>query len=170
MKGLCINASGLTVLEAGQEYFVFPGSSNTFYVSKFNNEKAHFGAFQRYRFEVIDDQENILQLEISESKEPIEEKFDQLVQMDLFEFLGDDQSEDIKGIAVTIPEDVISPLDCKNSPKSKAFKKVQHRWSVYVKSVQDYHKCSWFEASKKLLKHKKEGSFFQVTWDPKTNI
>ncbi|SFM28795.1 hypothetical protein SAMN04487943_11236 [Gracilibacillus orientalis] len=165
MKGLCINASGLTVLKAGQEYFVFPGGSNTFYVSKFNNEKAHFGAFQRNRFEVIDDQEKIEQPEILE-----EEKFDQLVQMDLFEFLEDDEEKLDPGIEIIIPDDIISPLECKNSPKSKAFKRVQHRWSVYVKSVQDYHKCSWFEASKKLLKHKKEGSPIQVTWDPETNI
>jgi len=53
-----------------------------------------------------------------------------------------------------IPDDVISPLETNKSVKSKEFKKVQERWSKYVKSVQSTFNCSWFEARKILIEHR----------------
>ncbi|MEF2293115.1 hypothetical protein V2W34_14030 [Virgibacillus dokdonensis] len=57
--------------------------------------------------------------------------------------------------AVVIPEDVISPLESSKSVKSKEFKKQQMRWREWVMAVQATHNCSWFEARKLLLVHRK---------------
>ncbi|GGB41507.1 hypothetical protein GCM10011409_18790 [Lentibacillus populi] len=55
---------------------------------------------------------------------------------------------------MVIPADVISPLESNKSVKSRDFKKQQRRWSKYVKSVQDSHHCSWFDARKLLIEHR----------------
>lgn len=51
MKGLCVDPGGTTTLKEGIEYFIFPNGSNHFYVSKFDNPKAHFGCYQKELFQ-----------------------------------------------------------------------------------------------------------------------
>jgi hypothetical protein len=55
---------------------------------------------------------------------------------------------------IIIPKDVISPLESSKGPKTKAFKKEQQQWAKYVKAVQDYHDCSWFDARKLVISHR----------------
>jgi hypothetical protein len=68
-------------------------------------------------------------------------------QLNLFE---DDSQE------ITIPSDVISPLESTDSPKSKKFKRQQKRWAEYVRPIQDYHNCNWNDARNLLIKHRHE--------------
>lgn len=57
---------------------------------------------------------------------------------------------------VIIPGDLVSPLESKSGLKSKKFRKEQKRWAEFVRAIQGYHKCSWFEARELLIKHRDE--------------
>lgn len=46
-----------TVLEKGKKYFLFPGGSNNYYVSKFPNANAHTGCFHKSLFQIVQEDE-----------------------------------------------------------------------------------------------------------------
>ena len=53
MKGKCLT-SHITPLERGREYFLFPLGDSHYYVSKFDNQNAHCGVYQKEHFEVTE--------------------------------------------------------------------------------------------------------------------
>lgn len=148
MKGECIDSGNLKVLEEGKIYYLFPNGSGTFYASKFNNEKAHCGSFNQERFNIIEE------IKEEPQKEETSSKLDQYEQLSLFEMETDGQSTDNTGHSILIPQDVVSPLECKHGLKTKAFRKEQSRFSSYVKSIQDHHKIDWFKARKLFFQHR----------------
>ncbi|MFC4403299.1 hypothetical protein [Gracilibacillus xinjiangensis] len=164
MRAICKDATNSTVLQEGMQYFVFPHGPDAFYVSKFNSEESHTGAYQRDRFEVVEEVEKIQEKDIA-ARDNSKKTF-HWEQMDLFDFLPDDLEENQQVIKIIIPEDIIHPLDCIHSLKSKAFRNVQLRWSSYVRAIQDYHDCSWFEATDKLLEHQKSKLPIVMARDP----
>lgn len=55
MRAVCIDAGDSAVLQVGETYHVFFNGSSHLYVSKFDNEKAHFGCFQVTQFGILAD-------------------------------------------------------------------------------------------------------------------
>ncbi|MFS0749540.1 hypothetical protein [Oceanobacillus sp. 1P07AA] len=143
MEAVCIDATNSNVLQEGVHYFVFPHGETSFYVSKLNKKSSHTGSYSKDRFKVVEVQQEI----------PEPEKVEEYVQMDLFEIILDDV-EKPQTEMVIISKELLSPLECNKSMKSKAFKDVQQEWSKQVKAIQDFYKCSWFEAREMLIQHR----------------
>ncbi|MFD2924195.1 hypothetical protein [Halobacillus naozhouensis] len=143
MKALCLDSSGTTTLDQGRDYYVFPGGPGAYYVSKVERQTAHMGCYQADRFEVVEDQ-----VDITKSKAPptIEEDYEQL------SLFGEPEFKSFK--KEIIPKNVLCPLECDKSPRSKAFKEVQRVWKAYVNAVEKSHNCSFFEARKLVFKHR----------------
>lgn len=73
-------------------------------------------------------------------------------QMDIFDFLSEeDEQEAPTGIVITIPEDVISPLECTKGLRTKEFRNVQLRWKKYVDALYEQEGGSWIEVREKLV-------------------
>jgi hypothetical protein len=53
LQGICVDTGETTVLEKGKKYFLFPGGSNNYYVSKFPNANAHTGCFRKSLFQIV---------------------------------------------------------------------------------------------------------------------
>ncbi|MGE7114689.1 hypothetical protein [Lysinibacillus sp. NPDC047702] len=53
-KGKCVNAGVCTNLKVGEEYFLFPHGGLAYNVSRFHHPGAHFGTYQKSRFELVD--------------------------------------------------------------------------------------------------------------------
>ncbi|MGE7115015.1 hypothetical protein [Lysinibacillus sp. NPDC047702] len=53
-KGICVDAGACTNLKAGEEYFLFPHGGLAYNVSRFPHPGAHFGTYQKSRFELVD--------------------------------------------------------------------------------------------------------------------
>lgn len=68
------------------------------------------------------------------------------MQMELF--------DDMEMEEVTIPKDVVSPIESKRRIGSKQFELERERFIGYVKAIQDYHKCSWIVARELFFKHR----------------
>ncbi|MFA1820571.1 hypothetical protein ACDX78_10370 [Virgibacillus oceani] len=161
MEAICIDATNSDVLKEGDQYFVFPHGISSFYISKFDNVKSHTGAFQRGRFELIKKQEIIDETEAEQIVQ--EEKFDDYTQMEIFEFLNEGYGD--TGIEIVIPENVLSPLENTAGLKTKKFREDQQRWRKYVKAVEEYHRCSFFEARELVFKHRKSQEPIRVLSD-----
>lgn len=61
-----------------------------------------------------------------------------------------------EGEGVLIPDDVISPLESKERLNSEGFNQERDTFVRYVKAIQSYHKCSFFEAREMLLEARNE--------------
>ncbi|MCP3026632.1 hypothetical protein [Halobacillus sp. A5] len=160
MKAICLDAAGSAELVQGNEYFVFPSGGSAYYVSRFDRGGSHFGCFQAGRFELMECQEPNPRMATSETKYESED-YEQLSIFDVMSLEDTEakQESDQNGYLVVkaiIPEDVISPLECKTGPNSKAFKKIKERWSNYVRAIQDYEGCSWFKARDQLIEHRED--------------
>jgi hypothetical protein len=57
LQGVCVDTGETTVLEKGKKYFLFPGGSNNYYVSKFPNANAHTGCFRKSLFQIVQEDE-----------------------------------------------------------------------------------------------------------------
>ena len=57
LQGICVDTGETTVLEKGKKYFLFPGGSNNYYVSKFPNANAHTGCFCESLFQIVQEDE-----------------------------------------------------------------------------------------------------------------
>ena len=57
LQGICVDTGETTVLEKGKKYFLFPGGSNNYYVSKFPNANAHTGCFRKSLFQIVPEDE-----------------------------------------------------------------------------------------------------------------
>jgi hypothetical protein len=57
LQGVCVDTGETTVLEKGKKYFLFPGGSNNYYVSKFPNANAHTGCFHKSLFQIVQEDE-----------------------------------------------------------------------------------------------------------------
>jgi hypothetical protein len=57
LQGICVDTGETTVLEKGKKYFLFPGGSNNYYVSKFPNANAHTGCFRKSLFQIVQEDE-----------------------------------------------------------------------------------------------------------------
>jgi hypothetical protein len=57
LQGICVDTGETTVLEKGKKYFLFPGGSNNYYVSKFPNANAHTGCFRKSLFQIVQEKE-----------------------------------------------------------------------------------------------------------------
>jgi hypothetical protein len=57
LQGVCVDTGETTVLEKGKKYFLFPGGSNNYYVSKFPNANAHTGCFCKSLFQIVQEDE-----------------------------------------------------------------------------------------------------------------
>ncbi|UYL93726.1 hypothetical protein NIIg32_gp61 [Parageobacillus phage vB_PtoS_NIIg3.2] len=57
LQGICVDTGETTVLEKGKKYFLFPGGSNNYYVSKFPNANAHTGCFHKSLFQIVQEDE-----------------------------------------------------------------------------------------------------------------
>ena len=77
MRGICIDNEAADVLQVGAVYYLFDHGPNNFYVSRFDNPNAHFGSYEKRRFELIQDE-----------AEPEELPPDQWTQTTIFDFLG----------------------------------------------------------------------------------
>lgn len=53
-KGKCVDAGVCTNLKVGEEYFLFPHGGLAYNVSRFPHPGAHFGTYQKSRFELVD--------------------------------------------------------------------------------------------------------------------
>ncbi|MGE7113924.1 hypothetical protein [Lysinibacillus sp. NPDC047702] len=53
-KGKCVDAGVCTNLKVGEEYFLFPHGGLAYNVSRFLHPGAHFGTYQKSRFELIE--------------------------------------------------------------------------------------------------------------------
>lgn len=69
------------------------------------------------------------------------------MQLNLF----DDVSSEVE---VIISKDVVSPLETNKGIRTKEFRNIQITFSKYVRAIQEYHQCSWFEARKMLFDHR----------------
>lgn len=58
-KAMCMDASGSLSLEQWKVYYVFAACPKSFYVSKFDNKKAHMGCYDANRFKVQDDPKRV---------------------------------------------------------------------------------------------------------------
>jgi hypothetical protein len=56
-----VDTGETTVLEKGKKYFLFPGGSNNYYVSKFPNANAHTGCFRKSLFQIVQEEESSFQ-------------------------------------------------------------------------------------------------------------
>lgn len=54
MEAVCINRGNADTLEAGKKYFIFKHGPKNVYVSRFNNEGAHFGSYPADLFEPVE--------------------------------------------------------------------------------------------------------------------
>jgi len=54
-KGKCVDAGVCTNLKVGEEYFLFPHGGLAYNVSRFPHPGAHFGTYQKSRFELVVD-------------------------------------------------------------------------------------------------------------------
>jgi hypothetical protein len=50
LRGVCINPERTDLMEKGKTYYLFPNGPDHVYVSRFDNPGAHFGCFERSRF------------------------------------------------------------------------------------------------------------------------
>lgn len=57
MQGRCIDPGAALSLEINRIYYLFDNGTGFYYVSKFNNQKAHFGCYQAAHFQVIHEQQ-----------------------------------------------------------------------------------------------------------------
>jgi hypothetical protein len=57
LQGICVDASLTMVLEEGRKYFLFPGGSDHYYVSRFPNANAHTGCFHKSLFQIVQEDE-----------------------------------------------------------------------------------------------------------------
>lgn len=157
MKGVCINDDQCNVIVKGETYFLFPNGPSNFYVSKFDNSKAHSGCFNAKRFRILEEPETASdQAEIAENNQERELQYSQ---MDLFDLLDDERDnhtdqEAVQVIEVMVPPEIISPLESSKGVKTKAFKDQQRQWSSYVRRIQEFHKCSWMEARSLLIEYR----------------
>lgn len=55
MRGICIDDTNSANLKKGEIYYLFPHGELAYYASRFDSEKSHFGAFQKNRFQIIDE-------------------------------------------------------------------------------------------------------------------
>lgn len=74
-------------------------------------------------------------------------------QLNLFVIEGEKSQEEV---GFLIPKEVLSPLESKERPYSKKFKKQQKEFSDYVHLIQSIYNCSWFEARKIFFEHRDE--------------
>lgn len=56
LKGICVNVEGVNGLKKGETYYLFECGQIAFYVSNFPKENTHLGAYQRSRFELIEEE------------------------------------------------------------------------------------------------------------------
>lgn len=71
MKGVCINDFNSSILKKGEIYYLFPCGKNAFYVSHFNRVTAHFGAFSKSRFEIVEERtKSSTTIQNSQKKQP----------------------------------------------------------------------------------------------------
>lgn len=177
MRAVCIDTGHSTVLREGKEYFVFPTGSSHYYVSNFGSVNSHTGAFLRSMFEIVDDNEKLVESnknaednnKSQENSNASSVKMNVLEQMDIFDFLSEeDEQEAPTGIVITIPEDVISPLECTKGLKTKEFRNVQLRWKKYVDALHEHDGGSWLAAREKLIRHRDNKEPLIVAWDPQT--
>lgn len=70
-----------------------------------------------------------------------------IMQMNLF-------NEVVEHEKIVIPEDLESPFECKHGLKTKAFRSNQVKFSMYVRAIQEFHDCNWFEARELFFKHR----------------
>ncbi|MGE7112709.1 hypothetical protein [Lysinibacillus sp. NPDC047702] len=54
LQGKCIDAGACTNLKVGEEYYLFPHGGLAYNVSRFPHTGAHFGTYQKSRFELVD--------------------------------------------------------------------------------------------------------------------
>ncbi|WP_313429626.1 hypothetical protein [Siminovitchia terrae] len=176
MKAVCMDTGNSTVLREGKEYFVFPTGSSYYYVSNFGSVNSHMGAFQRSMFQVIDGNEKSIN-STKNTKESNKSQGDSnasaikmsvVEQMDMFDFLSEESEQEAPaGIVITIPEDVISPLECTKGLKTKEFRNVQLRWKKYVDALHGHDGGSWLAAREKLIRHRDNKEPLIVAWDPR---
>ncbi|TSB47142.1 hypothetical protein [Alkalicoccobacillus porphyridii] len=53
MKAVCIETGDTALLQEQKEYFIFPNGESHVYVSKFDNQGAHFGCYEKDFFQEI---------------------------------------------------------------------------------------------------------------------
>ena len=53
-KGKCVDAGACTNLKVGEDYYLFPHGGLAYNVSRFPHSGAHFGTYQKSRFELVD--------------------------------------------------------------------------------------------------------------------
>ncbi len=172
MKAVCIDANQTTVLREGKEYFVFPTGPIYFYVSNFESVNSHMGAFLRSMFQVIDDNEKSAESNKNADENNKSVSTTNVVeQIDMFDFLSEeDEQKASTGIVITIPEDVISPLECTKGVKTKEFRNVQLRWKKYVDALHEQDGGSWLAAREKLIRHRDNKEPLLLAWDPRGKI
>lgn len=56
MRGICVNNEAADVLQVGAVYYLFEHGPNNYYVARFDNPNAHFGSYEKRRFELIEDE------------------------------------------------------------------------------------------------------------------
>ncbi len=69
MRGKCIDTGGSTNLKIGEVYYLFPHGGSTYNVSCFPCPGAHFGTYQKNRFEIIKETETVEDVSLPEPKE-----------------------------------------------------------------------------------------------------
>lgn len=101
LRGKCIDTTNTLNLDSDTIYYLFEHTPESYFVSRFNMPGAHFGAYQKSRFEIVEvgetEEENILEAvgtiftEEATIKEKSEEQHskseDSLVQLSFFDLL-----------------------------------------------------------------------------------
>lgn len=54
LQGKCVDAGACTNLKVGEEYYLFSHGGLAYNVSRFPHPGAHFGTYQKSRFELVD--------------------------------------------------------------------------------------------------------------------
>lgn len=57
MKARCIDTGSSVALTKGKDYYVYDNGTSHYYVSRFNDERSHFGCFRKSLFEVVEREE-----------------------------------------------------------------------------------------------------------------
>lgn len=58
LKGICVDDSYSVNLKKGEIYYLFPCGKFAYYASRFNDRDAHFGAYQKNRFQLLEKLDN----------------------------------------------------------------------------------------------------------------
>lgn len=81
-----------------------------------------------------------------------------------------DEKNDDNVIEIVIPKEVISPLESNKRIGSRDFREQQLEFIKYIRSIQYYRNCSWFEARELFFKHRDSYKPIKVKKDIKWNL